>query len=107
MEGGTRWPGAGAILAAIQTATGVKPVTIGKPEPLMFEIAVQEMGSHLERTAMLGDRLDTDILGGQRAGLKTIFVTSGVDNEAAIQQKGVQPDVIFSGIDELTDVWQS
>lgn len=107
MERGTRWPGAGAILAAIQTATGVKPVTIGKPEPLMFEIAVQEMGSRLERTAMLGDRLDTDILGGQRAGLKTIFVTSGVDNEAAIEKKGVRPDVIFSGIDELVDVWQS
>ena len=73
----------------------------------MFEIAVQEMGSQLERTAMLGDRLDTDILGGQRAGLKTIFVTSGVDNEAAIEKKGVRPDVIFSGIDELTDVWRS
>jgi 4-nitrophenyl phosphatase len=100
------YPGAGSILAAIEAATKTKPITIGKPEPLMFEIAVQKMGSTLEHTAMVGDRLETDILGGRRAGLKTILVTSGVDNEASIPQKGVQPDAIFSGIDELTDVWQ-
>lgn len=100
-------PGAGSILAAIQTATGVRPVTIGKPEALMFEIAVQQMGSDLHRTAMLGDRLETDILGGQRAGLKTIFVTSGVDDKASIKQKGIRPDVIFRGIDELVDVWRA
>ena len=101
------YPGAGSILAAIEAATKVKPVTIGKPERLMFEIAVEKLGSQPERTAMVGDRLETDILGGQRAGLKTILVTTGVDNEASILQKGVQPDAIFSGIDELAKVWQS
>lgn len=99
-------PGAGAILAAIQAATGVTPVTIGKPERLMFDIAVEKMGSRPERTAMLGDRLETDILGGQRAGLKTILVTTGVDNEDSMAAKGIYPDVVFSGIDELTRVWQ-
>lgn len=101
------YPGAGSILAAIQAATKVTPVTIGKPERLMFEIAVEKLGSRPEQTAMIGDRLETDILGGQRAGLKTILVTTGVDNQDSIAQKGVQPDAIFSGIDELTDVWQS
>jgi len=100
-------PGAGSILAAIQAATGVKPVTIGKPEPLMFEIAMQKMGSDPAHTAMLGDRLETDILGGQRAGLTTLMVTTGVDSEASIPVKGVVPDAIFSGIDQLADVWRS
>lgn len=99
-------PGAGSILAAIQAATGVAPTIIGKPERLMFDIAVKKMGSRPEQTAMLGDRLETDILGGQRAGLKTILVTTGVDNEASIPQKGIRPDAIFSGIDELAKVWQ-
>ncbi len=99
------WPGAGAILAAIEAATGVKPVTIGKPERLMFDIAVAKMGSQPAQTAMLGDRLETDILGGQRAGLKTILVTTGIDNEATIAAKHIHPDAIFSGIDELAAAW--
>ena len=99
-------PGAGSILAAIQAATGVTPTVIGKPEPYMFKVAVQKMGTKPEETAMIGDRLETDILGGQRAGLKTILVTTGVDNEASIQEKGIEPDVIFSGINELVDVWE-
>ncbi len=98
-------PAAGTILAAIEAATGVKPLTVGKPESLMFEIAVEKMDTSSERTAMIGDRLDTDILGGQRAGLKTILVTTGIDNESSCQQKGIQPDAIFSGIDELVNEW--
>jgi 4-nitrophenyl phosphatase len=98
-------PGAGAILAAIQAATGVRPITIGKPERLMFDIAVSKLGSSSAQTAMLGDRLETDILGGQRAGLKTILVTSGIDNETTILAKGIEPDAVFSGIEELTHEW--
>ena len=101
------YPGAGAILASIQAATGVKPVTIGKPERLMFDIAVQKLGSDPARTAMVGDRWETDIIGAQRAGLKTIMVTTGVDNEETIADKEIQPDVIFSGIDELRRRWQA
>jgi 4-nitrophenyl phosphatase len=99
-------PGAGAILAALEAATGVAPIVIGKPERLMFDIAVQKLGSRPEQTAMLGDRLETDILGGQRAGLKTILVTTGVDNEDSIPQKDIHPDAVFSGIQELTQVMQ-
>ncbi|HEX9925487.1 MAG TPA: HAD hydrolase-like protein, partial [Anaerolineae bacterium] len=99
-------PGAGAILAALEAATGVAPIVIGKPERLMFDIAVQKLGSRPEQTAMLGDRLETDILGGQRAGLKTILVTTGVDTAETIPQKGIYPDAVFSGIQELTQVMQ-
>lgn len=99
-------PGAGSILAAIEAATGVKPPTVGKPERLMFDIAVNKMGVAPEHTAMLGDRLETDILGGQRAGLKTILVTTGIDNAETCRQKDIYPDAIFSGIQELVTVWQ-
>lgn len=98
-------PGAGAILAAIQAATGVVPITIGKPERLMFDIAVEKMGTDPAQTAMLGDRLETDILGGQRAGLKTILVTTGIDNETTIQLKQIHPDVVFSGLEALVARW--
>ena len=100
-------PGAGSILAAIEAATGVKPATVGKPARLMFDIAIEIMGTRSEQTAMVGDRLETDILGGQRAGLKTILVTTGVDNEQTMVQKGIQPDAVFSGIAELIEVWQA
>ncbi|NJN95479.1 MAG: HAD-IIA family hydrolase [Anaerolineales bacterium] len=99
------WPGAGSILAAIQAATGVAPVTIGKPERLMFDIAVEKMGRDPGQTAMLGDRLETDILGGQQAGVKTILVTTGIDNETSSQLKGIYPDAIFSGLESLVAAW--
>jgi 4-nitrophenyl phosphatase len=105
VEDDVLYPGAGSILAAIQAATGVAPLIMGKPERFMFDLSTQKMGVSPQQTATLGDRLETDILGGQRAGLKTILVTSGVDNEDSIVTKGIQPDVIFSGIDELTRYW--
>jgi len=94
-------PEAGTILAAVQAATGVQPVIIGKPAVGLFEMALQAMGSLPARTAMLGDRLETDILGGQRAGLKTILVTTGVDDRAAVQHKQITPDLITSGLADL------
>ncbi|MCB0194054.1 MAG: HAD-IIA family hydrolase [Anaerolineae bacterium] len=101
------YPGAGSILAAIEAATDTKPTVIGKPEPLMFNVAVRRMNSTPAHTVMIGDRLETDILGAQRAGMKTVLVTTGIDNQDSIASKGIQPDIILSGIDELVDVWQS
>lgn len=100
------YPGAGSILAAITAATGVKPTVIGKPEPLMFQMALRQMGTQPAETAMIGDRLETDILGGHRAGLTTILVKTGVDSEETVAQKGIRPDFIVRGIDELVEVWR-
>jgi len=69
-------PEAGTILAALQAASGVSPAIMGKPERPLFDMAVKRLGCVPARTVMLGDRLDTDILGGQRAGLKTILLTT-------------------------------
>jgi len=100
-------PEAGTTLAAIQAATGVSPTVIGKPSRHLFEMALAQMSVTPSQTAMLGDRLETDILGGQRVGLKTILVTTGVDNEITIAQKGILPNAVFDGLDVLTEVWQA
>jgi 4-nitrophenyl phosphatase len=99
-------PEAGATLAFLQAATGLSPVVIGKPAQPLFDQAVQALGSRRAETAILGDRLETDIRGGHRAGIKTVLVTTGVDNERTIRQKGVQPDLVVSSLDALVDLWK-
>ncbi len=98
-------PEAGTTLAALEAATGVSPIVIGKPARHLFDMAVAAMGSQRATTAVLGDRLETDILGGQRAGLRTVLVTSGVDDERTIPQKGIEPDLVVSGLEELVELW--
>lgn len=99
------WPGTGSMIAALETASGVKPTAIGKPEPTMFQLAMAQMGAKPETTAAIGDRLDTDILGGQRAGLTTICVLSGSSSRAEAEAFG--PDYIFEDIADLLNTWQS
>lgn len=99
-------PEAGTTLAAIQAATGVAPVIVGKPEPILFEMALARLGSAPCNTVMLGDRLETDILGGQQAGLGTILVTTGVDDEQAAARTGIQPDLVVRGLEELVAIWE-
>ena len=99
VEGGQVVPGAGTMIAAIQTATGVVPVVVGKPEPGLFEVGLQRLGGLApHQVAMVGDRLDTDVAGGQRAGLKTILVLSGVTTPAEAAAATVQPDAVAADL---------
>jgi len=102
---GLLMPGTGAMIAALETASGVTALAVGKPEPTMFRLALAQMGARPETTATIGDRLDTDILGGQRAGLTTICVLSGSSNRAEAEAFG--PDYIFEDIAELLAAWQA
>ena len=97
--------GAGSILAALQAATDVAPIVIGKPERAMFDIAVEKMGVPREATAMLGDRLETDIEGAARAELKTILVLTGVTTREMLAQSAIQPDFVFGDLDALREGW--
>lgn len=97
-------PGVGAILAFITAATEVSPMTIGKPGPIMFEQAMARLGGTREDTAMVGDRLSTDIAGAVTAGMKTILVLSGISQQADLAGSAVQPDWVFQDIAELTAV---
>ncbi len=97
-------PGTGAMVAAIATGAEQQPIAIGKPEPTMYELAMAQMGAQPATTAALGDRLDTDMLGGQRAGLTTVLVLSGSTSRA--EAEAWAPDYIFEDIAELLQVWQ-
>jgi 4-nitrophenyl phosphatase len=94
-------PETGTTLAALQAATSITPTVVGKPERYLFDLAVEQMGSDPSRTAMVGDRLETDIIGGKHAKLKTILITTGVDNDATVLEKGIHPDWIVDGLEDL------
>lgn len=98
-------PGAGSILAAIQTAAGIAPTIIGKPEPTMFQQAMARLGATLDDTTALGDRMETDILAAQRTGILSLLVLSGVTDRALLAKSEVQPDLVFKDIEDLQDKW--
>lgn len=98
-------PGAGSLVAALVAATDVEPLFIGKPARPMFEIALELTGTAPQETAMLGDRLDTDIDGAADFGLKTIMVLTGVSTRAEAEQNRVKPDVIVDDLPTLVRIW--
>ena len=98
-------PGTGSLILALEAASGVKPTVIGKPEPIIFQLAIEQMGANPETTAVIGDRVDTDILGGKRAGLMTICVLSGSSDRAEAEAIGT--DMIFDDIAHLLDAWKA
>ena len=100
IEGGTE-PACGSILAAIETATGRKPYIIGKPNSLMMTIATRKLGVHADDAVMIGDRMDTDIVGGLEAGITTCLVLSGVTSRPMVDTFPYKPDHIFNNVGEI------
>jgi 4-nitrophenyl phosphatase len=98
-------PGAGALQGVITATTGVEPVVIGKPQPLMFELAIEQLGGSRETTAMLGDRLDTDIDGAEVVGIASIMVLTGVSTRADLERSAVQPALVVDDLPGLMDIW--
>jgi 4-nitrophenyl phosphatase len=99
-------PGAGAILAAIETGSGVKPIVMGKPEPYLYEAALKRMQAVPAQTLVLGDRLETDILGAVRLNLKSALALSGVTTREQLATSEYQPDWVFEDIIDLKNHWQ-
>lgn len=91
-------PGAGSLLAAIETASGVTPRVVGKPQPGLVHMALEILGTNPLTTFMLGDQIETDIMAGQSAGLKTILVRTGVPPKEVL---GVVPDIEVQTLVEL------
>ncbi len=90
-------PATGAILTSIEVASGKRAMTVGKPEPIMMEVAKSLLPSS-ERIALVGDRLDTDILGGKRTGLTTILVLSGITSRNDLAKSEVTPDYVIDNL---------
>ncbi|GAA4828093.1 HAD-IIA family hydrolase [Garicola koreensis] len=96
-------PATGAIASLISKATGSEPYVVGKPNPMMFRSALNHLGAHSMQTAMIGDRMDTDIVAGMEAGMHTILVMSGVSSAANISHYPFRPNRIVDGVFELLD----
>lgn len=94
-------PGNGTFVKAVATATKATPVVAGKPEPHLFRVAAQALG--MKNPLVIGDRLDTDILGGNRAGFATCLVLTGINNEHDVEVADVayHPTMIINSMDEL------
>ena len=91
-------PACGAMAALIEAVTNVKPYFVGKPNPLMMRNALNYVGAHSENTIMVGDRMDTDVIGGIEAGMETILVLSGVTREADIARFPYQPTHVLPSV---------
>jgi len=96
-------PGSGAIVAALSAATDTDPLVVGKPSPEMIASCVKIIGVDAKRALMIGDRLDTDILAGERAGTPTLLVLTGVSTVQDVADSGIVPDVIVETLDPITD----
>jgi NagD protein len=94
-------PATGAVAALISRATGRDPYFVGKPNPLMMRTALNSLDAHSEETAMIGDRMDTDIVAGLEAGLEAILVLTGVTTEAETELFPFRPSRIIESVAEL------
>jgi NagD protein len=94
-------PATGSVAALISRATGRDPYFVGKPNPLMMRTALNSLDAHSEETAMIGDRMDTDIVAGIEAGLETILVLTGVTSEAEADLFPYRPSRVVGSVAEL------
>ena len=94
-------PACGSILASIETACGKKPYIVGKPNALMMMIARKKLGAHSSDTAIIGDRMDTDIVAGLEAGMTTCLVLSGVSQIDTIDKFPYRPNYVFKNVGEI------
>jgi 4-nitrophenyl phosphatase len=97
------WPGAGSLVAAVSTASGREPVVAGKPSPLIVRAALERMKAETDETLLVGDRLDTDIEAGLRAGVDTALVLTGVSTEEEIERTGIRPTYIRKNLAGLLE----
>jgi 4-nitrophenyl phosphatase len=100
-------PGAGSLLAFLETASARSPTIIGKPGTAMLEQAMLRMGARRGTTAMLGDRLETDIVAGRRAEMTTILVLSGITDPALLAASDLQPDLVYRDVGHLRHDWEA
>ncbi|MFF4776904.1 HAD-IIA family hydrolase [Microtetraspora fusca] len=97
-------PACGAVAALITKATGVEPYFVGKPNPMMMRSALNRIDAHSESTAMIGDRMDTDIVCGMEAGLHTILVLTGVTQKEQIDRFPFRPSHVAASVADLIDL---
>ena len=101
-ESGIR-PGCGAMVAMLETATGIKAFSVGKPSPIMMRAARKELGLATDETTMIGDTMETDILGAVQLGFHSVLVLSGGTRRDDVPRYAYRPDVIVESLLEFAD----
>lgn len=96
-------PATGSVAALVTKATGREPYFVGKPNPVMFRSAMNRIGAHSETTAMIGDRMDTDVVAGIEAGLETFLVLTGSTRRAEIDRFPFRPRHVVDSIADLIE----
>jgi 4-nitrophenyl phosphatase len=96
-------PGSGTMVAALQASTDRKARIMGKPERAIYQLALEKLHLEPNQVACIGDRLDTDIAGGKKAGMTTILVTTGVGEIHSTQISSIKPDYTVRNLEELID----
>jgi NagD protein len=96
-------PATGSVAALISRATGIEPYFVGKPNPLMMRSALNALQAHSEDAAMIGDRMDTDIVAGIEAGLEAILVLTGVAGRESAERHAYRPSRIVDSVADLID----
>lgn len=94
------FPGSGSINKGIEWATGVEPLFIGKPEPIILRYAAKRLGVDLSQVLMVGDNIDTDILAGVKSGMETLLVLSGVTNEEVLERRQIEPTYVVKSLSD-------
>ncbi|MFF2508311.1 HAD-IIA family hydrolase [Streptomyces sp. NPDC058067] len=97
-------PATGAVAALITKATGKQPYFAGKPNPLMMRTGLNAIGAHSESSAMIGDRMDTDVLAGLEAGMKTFLVLTGLTGRADVDRYPFRPSQVVNSIADLVEL---
>ena len=96
-------PATGSVAALISKATGIEPYFVGKPNPLMMREALRVIEAHSESTAMIGDRMDTDVVAGMEAGLRTVLVLTGISTRETAERFPYRPSLIVESVADLID----
>jgi 5'-nucleotidase len=97
-------PGCGAMVAMLEAATGVKAFSVGKPSPVMMRDARKELGLATDETAMIGDTMETDILGGVQLGFHTVLVLSGGTRPEDLRRYAYRPEVVVDSLAEFSEL---
>lgn len=97
-------PGCGAMVAMLEIATGVKAFSVGKPSPVMMRAARKELGLATAETTMIGDTMETDILGGVQLGFHTVLVLSGGTSRDDLSRYAYRPELVVESLAELADI---
>src|SRR5208337_1298967 len=105
-------PGCGAMVAMLEIATGVKAFSVGKPSPVMVRAARKELGLSTDETTIIGDTMETDILGGVQLGFHTVLVLSGGTREEDLERYTYRPEIVVASLAEFAELleqnhWQA